>query len=73
MRSNSSDVDVADAMDCGSGGGRLAQSQPDRCSGGVIGAVGRSGGGRIRRQQPNQHGGGVDLTQGQSADAGDAS
>jgi hypothetical protein len=39
MRSNSSDVDVVDAMDCGSGGGGSAQLRPNRCGGGVIGAA----------------------------------
>jgi hypothetical protein len=33
MRSNSSDVVVVDAMDCGSGGGESVQLRPDRCSG----------------------------------------
>jgi hypothetical protein len=39
MRSNSSDVDVVDAMDCGSGGGGSTQLRPDRCGGSVIGAA----------------------------------
>jgi hypothetical protein len=48
MHSNSSDVVVVDAADCGFGGGGSAQLQLDRCGGGVIGAVtGSGGGGRI--------------------------
>jgi hypothetical protein len=60
MHSNSSDVTVVDAMDCGSDGGGSAQLRPDWCSGGVIGAAAESGGG-------------MDLAQGRSADAGEAS
>jgi hypothetical protein len=62
MRSNSNDVVVGDAMDCGSGGGGLVQLRLDRCGGGGIGAAAELGGG-----------GGVDLAQGRSADAGEAS
>jgi hypothetical protein len=61
MHSNSSDVTVVDAMDCGSGGRGLAQLRPDRCGGGVI------------ERRPDQQGGGVDLVQGRSADVGEAS
>jgi hypothetical protein len=39
MRSNSSDVIVVDAADCGSGGGGSAQLRPDQCGSGVIGAA----------------------------------
>jgi hypothetical protein len=39
MRSNSSDIAVVDAMDCGSGGDGSAQLWLDRCGGGVIGAA----------------------------------
>jgi hypothetical protein len=39
MRSNSSDIAVVDAMDCGSDSGGSAQLRPDRCGGGVIGAA----------------------------------
>jgi hypothetical protein len=51
MRSNSNDVVVVDAMDCGSGGGGSAQLRPDRGSGGVIRAAGGSGSGRIGRRR----------------------
>jgi hypothetical protein len=61
MRSNSSDIVVVDAADCGSDGGGSVQLRPDQCGGGVIGAVVGSGDG------------GVDLAQGWSADAGEAS
>jgi hypothetical protein len=48
MRSNSSDVVVVHAMDCGSGGGVLAQLRADQCGGGVIkAAVGSCGDNRI--------------------------
>jgi hypothetical protein len=62
MRSNSSDIVVVDAADCGSGGGGSAQLRPDQCGGGVI-----------RRRRPDQNGGDVDLAQGRSADVGEAS
>jgi hypothetical protein len=58
MHSNSSDVAVVDAMDCGFGGGGSTQLRPDRCDSGVIGAAVGSGGS------------GMDLAQGRSADAG---
>jgi hypothetical protein len=45
MRSNSSDVVVVEAVDCGSDGGGLAQLRPDQCGGGVIKAAVGSGGG----------------------------
>jgi hypothetical protein len=45
MRSNSSDVVVVDAADCGSGGGGSTQLRPDQCGGGVIKATAGSGGG----------------------------
>jgi hypothetical protein len=66
MRSNSNDVVVVDAMDCGSGGGRLVQLRLDRCGGGRIGrrrrrsgtgAVGRCGRGILARCDDD---GGVD-------------
>jgi hypothetical protein len=47
MRSNSSDVVVVGAADCGSGGGRSAQLRPNQCGGGVIRAAAGSSGGRI--------------------------
>jgi hypothetical protein len=55
MRTNSSDVVVVDAADCGSGGGGSAQLQPDQCGGGVIrAAVGSGSGGQIGRRRPNR-------------------
>jgi hypothetical protein len=42
MRSNSSDIDVVDAADYGSGGGRSAQLRPDRCGSSVIGVAAES-------------------------------
>jgi hypothetical protein len=39
MRSNSSDIALVDATDCGSDDGTSTQLLPDRCSGGVIGAA----------------------------------
>jgi hypothetical protein len=39
MRSNSCDVVVVDAADCGSGGGGSAEMRSDQCGGGVIGAA----------------------------------
>jgi hypothetical protein len=45
MRSNSSDIAVIDAMDCGSDGGGSTQLRPDQCGGDVIGAAAGSGGG----------------------------
>jgi hypothetical protein len=47
MRSNSNDVVVVDAMDCGSGGGGLVQLRLDRCGGGGIGAAAELGGGGV--------------------------
>jgi hypothetical protein len=39
MRSNTSNVIVVVAVDCGSGGGGSAQLRPDQCGSSVIGAA----------------------------------
>jgi hypothetical protein len=45
MRSNSSNVVVVDAADCGFGSGGSAQLWPDQCGSGVIGVATGSGSG----------------------------